>query len=95
MNAKTEGRSAILERQGWTRRFTAVGPRLAESVAMYEQLGFEVRLEAADAPDEAEGAAACRSCAITALARTIFTRPRQPVAPPDTSEQMPVEERVP
>ena len=80
MDGETERGAAHLERHGWTRRFTTVGPRLTECVAAYEQLGYEVWLEPADAPDGDMRTPACQSCAITALARTIYTRPRQPIS---------------
>jgi hypothetical protein len=85
MDTGTEGRSPTLEQQGWTRRFTAIGTRLTESVAVYEGLGFEIRLEVADGPAEELASAACQTCAVTALARTIYTRPRQPSAEPPLS----------
>jgi hypothetical protein len=34
-----------LEREGWTRQFTASEPRLSEAIALYEEMGFEVHLE--------------------------------------------------
>lgn len=76
-------RAASTESQpdGWTRRFTAIGPRLGEAVALYRALGYELRLEPADAGDagEAGGVAprdeACAQCLVMSLARTIYTRP--------------------
>jgi uncharacterized protein (DUF934 family) len=88
MNTGTEGGSQTLERQGWMRRFTAIGSRLAESVALYERLGFEVRLEVAEGVDPELANAACQTCAVTALARTIYTRPRQPSALPFAQASM-------
>lgn len=66
-----------LARDGWTRRFTAIGPRLAEAVAMYRELGFEVRLEAV-APGDVETmhTAGCEQCFVMTHARAIYTRPR-------------------
>ncbi|MBW2457586.1 MAG: hypothetical protein JRI68_23975 [Deltaproteobacteria bacterium] len=34
-----------LKAQGWSQRTTYDEPRLSEMVALYEELGFEVRLE--------------------------------------------------
>jgi hypothetical protein len=69
--------AGTLEREGWTRRFTAIGPRLAECTSLYEQLGFEVRLEPAETLDAEFVTPACQGCAVTAAARTIYTRPPQ------------------
>ena len=46
-----------LEAEGWTRRFVASEPRLSESVAIYEEAGFDVHLE--PLPKEPT----CESCA--------------------------------
>lgn len=43
MNDK-KSRIAILEKEGWTRRFVAGEPRLSEAVEAYKQAGFEVCL---------------------------------------------------
>jgi hypothetical protein len=88
MDTELEGEAQTLERQGWTRRFTAIGSRLAESVALYERLGFEVHLEVAGGPDPKLANAACQTCAVTALARTIYTRPRQPSVLPSAQQSM-------
>jgi hypothetical protein len=61
---------------GWTRRFTAIGGRLDEAVALYRGLGFEVRLEAAErGTDEVPATSGCAQCFVMSLARTIYTRP--------------------
>ena len=55
---------AELARDGWVRRFVAAPPRLGEAVALYGELGLEVRLEpAADEPvaDDCSGCAAAPS----------------------------------
>ena len=61
---------------GWTKRFVADGPRAAETVALYEALGFEVVADpmAAD-PDHPE----CDDCRLVELLRftTIYTRRRE------------------
>ena len=36
---------ALLEKEGWTRRFVACEPRLSEAVDLYRKSGFEVHLE--------------------------------------------------
>ena len=40
--AETKCSEEELLRKGWTRRFEAEEPKLSESVALYESLGFEV-----------------------------------------------------
>lgn len=70
-----EARGATLEHDGWTRRFTAIGPRLSEAVALYRTLGFEILLEPAE--PGVEGVAdrtECEQCFVMTLARTIYTR---------------------
>jgi hypothetical protein len=68
----------LLVRDGWTRRFTAIGPRLSEAVEVYRELGFEIRLEPAE-PGSEEVAdsetTSCEQCFVMSLARTIYTRP--------------------
>lgn len=72
----TEARDAGLEREGWTRRFTAIGARLDEAVELYRGLGFEIRLEPAEPQAEtAPNASGCAQCFVMTLARTIYTRP--------------------
>ena len=70
-------RSAQLQAEGWTRRFTALGRRLNEVAELYSELGFEVRLETVD-PDaeESMGSESCKDCFVTMQARTIYTRPQ-------------------
>lgn len=75
-------RSTQLQPQGWTRRFTAFGRRLSEAAALYEQLGYDVRLEPVEV-SEAEAAAegsGCQNCFVMAQARTIYTRSRPQAA---------------
>ncbi len=48
------------EAEGWTRRFMAAGDRLAESVRLYRELGFEVRLERPGPADLREECGDCR-----------------------------------
>jgi hypothetical protein len=75
---ETRRRERLLARDGWTRRFTAIGPRLSEAVEVYRGLGFEIRLEPAE-PGAEEVAdsetATCEQCFVMSLARTIYTRP--------------------
>ncbi|MCK4909832.1 MAG: hypothetical protein KAS70_08030 [Planctomycetes bacterium] len=61
-----------LEAEGWTKQFTTSEPRLSESVELYQSLGLEVRLEAADLSNENE----CQSClaAEPDKYKTIYTR---------------------
>jgi hypothetical protein len=75
---RPKGRGIQLQEQGWTRRFSAMGPRLNEAVELYCQLGFETLLEPADLVEEnVPGAGGCERCIVTTLARTIYTRPRR------------------
>ncbi|HED04626.1 MAG TPA: hypothetical protein ENI60_07685 [Candidatus Fraserbacteria bacterium] len=67
---KTRGE---LEREGWERRTVESEPRLSELVTLYEELGFEVRLEPVDTselPSED-----CRRCYLVRSERyrTIYT----------------------
>jgi len=60
------------EGEGWVRRFVAAPPRLQETVALYEELGLEVRLER-PGPEELGGE--CEGCALaTELFRVVYTR---------------------
>jgi hypothetical protein len=73
-------RSAQLQAEGWTRRFTALGRRLNEATELYSELGYEVRLEPVNLDEEETmGAEGCKDCFITMQARTIYTRPREVV----------------
>jgi hypothetical protein len=66
----------VLERAGWTRRFTALGQRLAEVSTLYQQLGYEVRLEPVEpGAEETPIGETCSQCFVMTLARTIYTRP--------------------
>ena len=40
-------REEELRNQGWTRQFVMDEPRLSEAVRLYQELGYEVRLEQA------------------------------------------------
>lgn len=65
------------EGDGWTRRFTATGARLNEAIELYSRLGFEIKLEPAEAgPEEVADSSACAQCFVMTLARTIYTRPQ-------------------
>jgi hypothetical protein len=60
--------------KGWERRSILDGPRLSEAVRMYEELGFEVRVEEVptdliDDPD------VCASC-VGGIVKVLFTRKR-------------------
>jgi hypothetical protein len=68
--------STAIEAEGWTRRFTALGLRLGEAVELYRELGYEVRLDPADAGEETGRISdeACAQCLVMTLARTIYTR---------------------
>ena len=61
-----------LAREGWTRRFVAPAPRVAEHVEMYGSLGIDVRVETVL---EDELAPACGGCALAlGRYRVIYTR---------------------
>lgn len=62
-----------LTREGWEKKFNAFGARLKEAVQLYEELGYEVRLEPAEPPEDAPDES-CRSC-ISQFERTIYVRP--------------------
>jgi hypothetical protein len=71
-------RSAQLQAEGWTRRFTALGRRLNEAAELYNELGYEVRLEHVNLDEEeTAGAEGCKDCFVTMQARTIYTRPKE------------------
>jgi hypothetical protein len=65
-------RDLALAREGWTRRFMAVGPRMEEAVLLYQQLGFEVLLEPPAAEDLREECGDCRLA--LDLFRVLYTR---------------------
>ena len=79
MNANvSQVRSAQLQAEGWTRRFTALGRRLNEAAELYNELGYEVRLEPVNLDEEeTAGAEGCKDCFVTMQARTIYTRPKE------------------
>ena len=72
-----KGAEGELLEQGWTRQFLASGTRLREATESYASLGFEVRLEPAQAKD-----LACSECQPPEPSATIegwyviYTRPR-------------------
>jgi len=58
--------------QGWERRFMAVGERVEESVALYRDLGYEVRVER---PLESDLREECGDCRLALeLFRVVYTR---------------------
>jgi hypothetical protein len=66
---------------GWEKRFVACEPRLSEMVEIYEEIGFEVRLEPLPSKEEAD-AEACETSGCTVCFdidreryKIIFTRP--------------------
>jgi len=66
-----------LERQGWERRTAEREPRLSELVALYKELGFEVRLLPSRPEDFSGTGKECESCLDEeALGhyKTIYTR---------------------
>ena len=65
-----------LRQDGWTRRFIVAPARIEEFRALYERLGYEVRLEL---PEPEELRVECTGClAATLLFRTVYTRIPRP-----------------
>lgn len=76
--AEPQDGSSWHQGDGWTRRFTAIGARLNEAIELYRALGFEIKLELAEAgAEEVADSSACAQCFVMTLARTIYTRPRE------------------
>jgi hypothetical protein len=73
--SQTEMRTE-LEKEGWTRQFTADEPRLSEAIEMYKSLGFEVRLEPVVPDESSEECAACFEVLCNHY-KTIYTRPAE------------------
>jgi len=71
---------ARLAREGWVRRNVASEPRLAEAVAMYEELGFEVIVLPATEASEG-GCTVCIEGEGEGGHRVIYTRPAPPENP--------------
>ena len=69
-------REAELEKEGWTRQFTADEPRLSEAVEMYKLLGFEAHLEPVTSDESSEECAACFEVMCDRY-KTIYTRPAE------------------
>ena len=72
-------RSDELISQGWEKKHTAFGARLKESVELFEELGYEVLLEEAEAPDyERDNLPdpSCQNC-VHQFEKTIFIRKRE------------------
>lgn len=65
--------SDLLDR-GWEYRFVAAGPRLQETVELYESLGYRVHLEPASGQEVRDE---CRECRLVALFnfKAVYTRP--------------------
>jgi len=51
--------SRPLEERGWSRRFLCAPDRVDEAVELYEEMGFEVRIEKPDPSTFDDG---CRDC---------------------------------
>lgn len=65
--------------EGWERRFIADGRRAEEAVALYQQLGYEVRAEPLRKEELEDN---CEDCQLVALMqfKTIYTRRKGPAA---------------
>ena len=61
---------------GWERRFVADARRAEEAMELYEQLGFEVRAEPAQAEELADD---CEDCQLLLMFqfKTVYTRKRR------------------
>lgn len=67
-------RELELAGHGWTRRFVVAPDRIGEWVGLYENLGYDVRLEK---PEPQELREECNGClAAVTLFRTLYTRHR-------------------
>lgn len=75
MNRRMTSREAELAREGWVRKFVAEEAKARDYARMYEELGFEVRLEPEDLEASEEH---CRACLANFSRRylVIYTRPR-------------------
>jgi hypothetical protein len=65
-------RDEILALEGWERQNSLDEPRLSDVVSMYEEIGFEVRLESFD-PENEPGCTACMTASAERY-KTIYTR---------------------
>ena len=69
-----------MAQEGWKRRMVVSEPRLSEVVQMYEQLGFEVRLEPVDPDDPQWAEDECTICledsGLAEVTRVVYTRPK-------------------
>lgn len=70
-------REERLKAGGWTRRTVAAEPRLGEMKELYEDLGFEVRLEPFDAEEEDADCSVCFSEDRERF-KVVYTRPGKP-----------------
>ncbi|MCK5414783.1 MAG: hypothetical protein KAJ35_05325 [Thermoplasmata archaeon] len=78
--------------EGWKRRMVASEPRLSEIVEMYENLGFEVRLEPLDPSDPGWDEDECTICledpGEAERTRVVYTRPKQDGSPSPKKEDL-------
>jgi hypothetical protein len=72
----SKSRETELDKEGWSRQFTADEPRLSEAVELYKSLGFEVRLELVVPDENSEECAACLEVMCSRY-KTIYTRPAE------------------
>lgn len=77
MPEKSGSRERELIDQGWTKQFSASGPRLREAAELYESTGLEVHLEPVRVEDL--GCSECFQGPATAPGDwyVIYTRPRK------------------
>lgn len=78
----TEGRSSLLNEEvagalnGWKKQGSYDNPRLSEIVRMYEEIGFEVRLEPFDPSDDDKSCSECMK-ADRDRYKTVYTRKKE------------------
>jgi hypothetical protein len=65
-------RDLLLAVDGWRRRFVGGPPRLEEMVALYRELGHDVRVEELTDQDLADSCAGCRVA--LSFFRIVYTR---------------------
>lgn len=65
---------------GWTRRFTAVGARADEAVALYVEVGFEAVADPVVRRDLPDGCDDCEIVELLAM-KTVYTRERKGPTP--------------
>jgi len=76
LSGASSSADAALIAEGWERRFTADLERVAEAIALYTQLGFEVRVEPVPLPDASSECQPCHSASARQF-KTIYTHKKK------------------